>query len=137
MTGARGRKAQARLEAGTKSAREIGAARRRGGGGEMGTDQKGGPMARPNRSDRSNVVRVDFSTNVSPAADEEPLNPMEGLDLDATDRMYVVEEGDTLTSIARKFYGNASARRRIFVANSRVILDPFVIEPGTRLRIPN
>ena len=94
-------------------------------------------MARTDRSDFSNVVRVDFSTRVSrPAEDEESFDPMEGLDLDATDRMYVVEEGDTLTSIARKFYGNAAARRRIFMANSRVIADPFVIEPGTRLRIP-
>jgi nucleoid-associated protein YgaU len=94
-------------------------------------------MARPNRSDRSNLIRGDFSTALlEPEGETMTLDPISGMDFDATDRMYVVEEGDTLTSIARKFYGNAAARRRIHVANSRVIRDPLVIEPGWRLRIP-
>ncbi len=50
--------------------------------------------------------------------------------------VYVVAEGDTLSSIARKFYGNASARRRILEANRALIRDPYVMEPGWRLRIP-
>jgi nucleoid-associated protein YgaU len=51
--------------------------------------------------------------------------------------MYIVAEGDTLSSIARKFYGNAAARRRILEANWRVIGDPFMMPPGLRLRIPH
>ena len=58
------------------------------------------------------------------------------LELDATDRMYVVEEGDTLSSIAKKFYGQASARWRILQANPRLIRDPYFVAPGWRLRIP-
>jgi nucleoid-associated protein YgaU len=57
-------------------------------------------------------------------------------DFDATDRMYIVREDDSLSSIARKFYGNASSRRRILEANRALIHDPFQIEPGWRLRIP-
>jgi nucleoid-associated protein YgaU len=55
---------------------------------------------------------------------------------EVTDRMYVVAEGDTLTSIARKFYGRASERWRILAANRRVIRDPYFVLPGWRLRIP-
>ena len=95
-------------------------------------------MARTDRRDRSNVVTGDFSTDFSDkAADEETIDPMEGSDLDPTDRMYVVEEGDTISSIAKKFYGNAAERRRILTANWRVIRDPFVMEPGLRIRIPS
>jgi nucleoid-associated protein YgaU len=68
--------------------------------------------------------------------DREFSDPIERVDLDATDRLYIVAEGDTLTSIARKFYGDASARRRIFRANRSLIENPFVILPGWRLRIP-
>jgi nucleoid-associated protein YgaU len=57
-------------------------------------------------------------------------------DFDATDRMYLVGEDDSLSSIARKFYGTASARRRIIEANRSLIRDPYRIEPGWRLRIP-
>ena len=55
---------------------------------------------------------------------------------DATDRMYVVGEDDSLSSIARKFYGTASARRRIIEANRAIIHDSYLIQPGWRLRIP-
>ena len=58
------------------------------------------------------------------------------LELDLTDRMYLVAEGDTLSSIARKFYGQASSRWRILDANRNVIRDPYVVMPGWRLRIP-
>ncbi|HEY7114902.1 MAG TPA: LysM peptidoglycan-binding domain-containing protein [Thermoanaerobaculia bacterium] len=57
-------------------------------------------------------------------------------ELEATDRMYVVKEDDSLSSIARRFYGTASARRRIMEANRALIRDPYLIRPGWRLRIP-
>jgi len=62
--------------------------------------------------------------------------PITSEELDATDRMYIVREDDSLSSIARKFYGTASARRRIMEANRALIRDPYVIRPGWRLRIP-
>ena len=57
-------------------------------------------------------------------------------DFEVTDRLYLVREDDSLSSIARKFYGTASARRRIIEANRSLIHDPYRIEPGWRLRIP-
>lgn len=73
---------------------------------------------------------------LDPPAEAGARDPIDRGEPDLTDRMYVVAEGDTLSSIARKFYGDPSARRRIYQANRFLIEDPFVILPGWRLRIP-
>lgn len=49
---------------------------------------------------------------------------------------YVIKAGDTLSAIAQKFYGKASAYPRIFEANREVIQDPDLIFPGQKIRIP-
>jgi nucleoid-associated protein YgaU len=85
----------------------------------------------------SDAVSGDSATALLDAPlDAESNDPTSQEDADATDRMYVVGEDDSLSSIARKFYGTASARRRILEANRALIHDPYVIQPGWRLRIP-
>jgi phage tail protein X len=49
---------------------------------------------------------------------------------------YRVQKGETLIQLARKFYGDASAWKRIFEANRDVIGNPNYIKPGLRLKIP-
>ena len=49
---------------------------------------------------------------------------------------YTVEGGDTLSAIARRFYGDGNLYRRIFEANRDQISDPNLIFPGQILRIP-
>jgi nucleoid-associated protein YgaU len=49
---------------------------------------------------------------------------------------YVIKSGDTLSAIAQKFYGKASAYPRIFEANREVIKNPDLIYPGQKIRIP-
>jgi nucleoid-associated protein YgaU len=49
---------------------------------------------------------------------------------------YVIQPGDTLSKIARQFYGNSSDYTRIFEANREVIRDPDLIFPGQKIRIP-
>lgn len=49
---------------------------------------------------------------------------------------YVIEKGDTLSAIAKKYYGKASEYPRIFEANREVIKDPDLIFPGQKIRIP-
>lgn len=51
-------------------------------------------------------------------------------------RTYVVEEGDTLASISRKFYKTSSRWREILDANKKKIDDPENLKPGQRLSIP-
>jgi nucleoid-associated protein YgaU len=49
---------------------------------------------------------------------------------------YVIEKGDSLSAIAKKFYGDGGAYSRIFEANREVIKDPNLIYPGQKIRIP-
>ena len=49
---------------------------------------------------------------------------------------YTIQSGDNLSSIAKKFLGNASAYPKIFEANREVIKDPDKIYPGQKIRIP-
>jgi nucleoid-associated protein YgaU len=49
---------------------------------------------------------------------------------------YVIEKGDTLSAIAKKYYGKASDYPRLFEANREVIKDPDLIFPGQKIRIP-
>jgi len=51
-------------------------------------------------------------------------------------RFYTVRSGDTLSKIAREFYGDANAYMRIFEANRPMLKDPDAIFPGQKLRIP-
>jgi nucleoid-associated protein YgaU len=51
-------------------------------------------------------------------------------------RTYVVVAGDSLSKIAKKFYGNANAWKKIFDANTDRIKNPDVIQPGWTLKIP-
>lgn len=52
-------------------------------------------------------------------------------------KVHVVEKGDTLSAIAKKYYGKASAYMKIFEANKDVLTDPDKIKPGQKLRIPD
>ena len=49
---------------------------------------------------------------------------------------YTIQAGDNLSSIAKKFLGNASAYPKIFEANREVIKDPDKIYVGQKIRIP-
>ena len=49
---------------------------------------------------------------------------------------YEIVSGDTLSAVAQKYYGKASAYMRIFEANREVIKDPDKIYPGQKIRIP-
>jgi len=49
---------------------------------------------------------------------------------------YTVVAGDTLSRIAKQFYGNASQYMKIFDANKPMLKDPDRIYPGQKLRVP-
>jgi nucleoid-associated protein YgaU len=49
---------------------------------------------------------------------------------------HTVVAGDTLSKIAKKFYGDANAYQRIFEANTPMLKHPDKIYPGQMLRIP-
>jgi nucleoid-associated protein YgaU len=49
---------------------------------------------------------------------------------------YIIKKGDTLSAIAKQFYGKPNDYPRIFEANREVIKDPNKIFPGQKIRIP-
>jgi nucleoid-associated protein YgaU len=49
---------------------------------------------------------------------------------------YVVKSGDSLSKIAKRFYGDAAKWKKIHAANSDKIPDPDLIHPGLELNIP-
>lgn len=51
-------------------------------------------------------------------------------------RTYKVASGDTLSAIAKQYYGNASENQKIFEANKDQLKDPDKIQVGQTLRIP-
>ena len=77
------------------------------------------------KPDFSNVIGGSSSTAPPPAAAPPPA-----------ERVYVVQKGDSLSKIAKQFYGDTSEWRRIFDANRDRIKDPDMIQPGWSLKIP-
>jgi LysM repeat protein len=51
-------------------------------------------------------------------------------------RSYTVRPGDTLSSIAQRFYGNPADWRWLYQVNRSVVRDPNVIRPGEVLNVP-
>jgi nucleoid-associated protein YgaU len=51
-------------------------------------------------------------------------------------RVYEVVSGDTLSKIAKKFYGDAGQYMRIFEANKDQLKDPDKIQVGQKLKVP-
>jgi hypothetical protein len=49
---------------------------------------------------------------------------------------YVVQSGDTLSGISKRFYGDANQYMRIFEANRDKLKDPNRIQVGQELKIP-
>ncbi len=52
-------------------------------------------------------------------------------------QFYTVKKGDTLSGIAKQFYGDANKYNVIFEANKPMLSHPDKIYPGQNLRIPS
>ena len=50
---------------------------------------------------------------------------------------YIVKSGDSLSKIAKHFYGDGSKWKKIHAANSDKIPNPDLIHPGLQLTIPD
>ena len=51
-------------------------------------------------------------------------------------RIYEVVSGDTLSKIAKRYYGDANKYMKIFEANRDQLKDPDKIQPGQVLKVP-
>ena len=79
-------------------------------------------MADEERPDFSDVEGGSSSTLPTPEPEEQT---------------YTIASGDSLSKIAKHFYGDANRWREIFEANRDVIKDPDLIYPGKTIKIPS
>jgi nucleoid-associated protein YgaU len=67
---------------------------------------------------------------------EVKIDKLEAPPVQAKVEYYLIKKGDTLSAIAKQFYGKANDYPKIFEANREVIKDPNLIFPGQKIRIP-
>ena len=86
--------------------------------------------------DFSNVQSGSSTTSAAPpaAAPVPNLGPTAGTS--GSEQTYTVVAGDSLSKIAKRFYGDANKWPRIHEANRDQIKNPDLIYPGQKLRIP-
>lgn len=80
-------------------------------------------MADKPKADFSDVTSGSSSTAPAPVPAPAP-------------RTYTVVKGDTLSRIAKQFYGDANQWRKIYEANRDVIKNPDLIKPGQVFKVP-
>ena len=83
--------------------------------------------------DRKEKPKADFS-NVQSGSSTSPVSRPESENARAA--TYTVKQGDTLSAIAKREYGDAGKWKQIYEANREQIDDPDLIHPGQELRIP-
>jgi len=76
--------------------------------------------------------KPDFSDVQSGGSSTAPRAP----DAPPAETTYTVVAGDSLSKIAKKFYGDGNLWKRIFEANRDIIKNPDLIYPGQTLKIP-
>lgn len=57
--------------------------------------------------------------------------------LKVPETIYTVASGDTLSKVAKHYYGDANKYMKIFEANKDQLKDPNMIQVGQKLRIPD
>jgi nucleoid-associated protein YgaU len=96
-----------------------------GGGGEKKADFSN--VKSGSSSTEAAAPKADFSNVQSGSSStEESIG----------EQTYTVQKGDTLSHIAKQFYGKAGAWNQIYEANRDQLDNPDLIQPGQVLKIP-
>jgi LysM repeat protein len=83
------------------------------------------------------VPHAPQAKSAPPPAHQAPVTPVSGTQsAGAKEQTYTVVKGDTLSKIAKEYYGNANEYMKIFNANKDQLKDPDKIQVGQVLRIP-
>jgi nucleoid-associated protein YgaU len=94
-------------------------------------------MGDAKKPDFSNVQSgVSSTAPTAPKADFSNVQAGVTSTAPAAAQTYTVAKGDTLSKIAKEFYGNANRWHDIFDANRDQISNPDLIRPGQVLKIP-
>jgi nucleoid-associated protein YgaU len=100
-----------------------------------GNEKKVSPQTNKTQPNISPLGKPATQAQPASAADSAPVSsPQTGSA--AKYEMYTVKEGDWLSKIAGRYYGDVHKWDRIFQANRDQISDPDKIRPGQILKIP-
>ncbi len=81
-------------------------------------------------------VESSYNSYQPPAPVEADALPLTGYSSGGSGRTHIIQKGDTLYGLARKYYNSASRWRDIHEANRNVIPDPNKLYVGKTLVIP-
>ncbi|MCH8922572.1 MAG: tail protein X [Planctomycetes bacterium] len=87
-------------------------------------------------SDRPAVSRGDSITNPPRTALKYHVDDSTAPAFGQPARVHNIADGDTLSALALRYYGDATAGGNIFEANRQVLADPDLLPIGRQLRIP-
>ena len=82
------------------------------------------------------VTQKTGARETAAAQKKQESNPSAVKKAESHGRSYIVQPGDTLASISRKFYKTSSDWQKILKANSDTLSSPTKLKPGQRLMIP-
>lgn len=73
-----------------------------------------------------------------PLPQQPPIAPISKAaeNLSSVTQEYTIKSGDSLSKIAKQFYGDAQKWNKIYEANKDIIKDPNVIHPNQKIKIP-
>jgi nucleoid-associated protein YgaU len=93
------------------------------------------------------VISPQSTDDVSPAtsienqvsSNETPTtsNEQRTMNTEPSQKIHIVQKGDTLSSISAKYYGSSKQWRKILTANRDTLPDPNRLIPGLKLIIPD
>jgi nucleoid-associated protein YgaU len=87
------------------------------------------------KDDKPSEPKPDFSNVTSGGSSTAPAAP-QPTGTAGSGKTYVVVNGDSLSKIAKREYGDANKWRTIYEANKDLIDDPDLIYPGQELKVP-
>ncbi len=104
-------------------------------------DTKGRIMAEFNKLIKTdntiNQIRIPKPAAAAAPAAPAPAAAAPAAPVAAAAQIHEVAKGETLSAIAKKYYGNANKYKKIFDANRDILSDPDKIKPGQKLKIPS
>ena len=103
----------------------------------LGVEFKGGVVSISGEAESAEALEkaVLMAGNVQ-GVSEVKIDQLKAPAVQAKVEYYIIKKGDTLSAIAKQFYGKANDYPKIFEANREVIKDPNLIFPGQKIRIP-
>jgi 5'-nucleotidase / UDP-sugar diphosphatase len=88
-------------------------------------------------SDLSSVVITKEENQVSSNETPTTNNEQRTMNTEPSQKIHIVQKGDTLSSISAKYYGSARQWRKILLANRNNLPDPNRLTPCVKLIIPD